>query len=98
MTQVIGIDLGGSAIKLGVFSADGTCHQSLTIPTPQPATPEAVVNTIALAISQLNPNPPVGQINAIGIGTPGPADADGRIARVAINLANWKDVPLADWL
>jgi glucokinase len=98
MTQVIGIDLGGSAIKLGVFSADGTCHQSLTIPTPQPATPDAVVNTIAQAISQLNPNPPVGQIDAIGIGTPGPADADGRIARVAINLANWKDVPLADWL
>ncbi len=98
MTQVIGIDLGGTAIKLGVFTADGICHQSLTIPTPQPATPDAVVNTIAQGISQLNSNTGVGQIDAIGIGTPGPADADGRIARVAINLTNWKDVPLADWL
>jgi len=32
------------------------------------------------------------------VGTPGPADASGRIARVAINLANWHNVPLADWL
>jgi glucokinase len=37
-------------------------------------------------------------LHAIGVGTPGPADAAGRIARVAINLAGWHDVPLADWL
>jgi glucokinase len=96
MKQVIGIDLGGTAIKLGRFSADGTCHQSLTVPTPQPATPEAVLISIIDAISQLNPTE--NSVKAIGIGTPGPADATGRIARVAINLKNWHDVPLADWL
>jgi glucokinase len=104
MTQVIGIDLGGTAIKLGRFSADGICHQSLTVPTPQPATPEAVLAAITDAILQLQTPPLVkgGQggdrICAIGIGTPGPADAAGRIARVAINLKNWQNVPLADWL
>jgi len=96
MKQVIGIDLGGTAIKLGRFSEDGTCHQSLTVPTPQPATPEAVLIAITDAISQLNPTE--NSVKAIGIGTPGPADANGRIARVAINLKNWHDVPLADWL
>jgi len=96
MKQVIGIDLGGTAIKLGRFSEDGTCHQSLTVPTPQPATPEAVLISIIDAISQLNPT--ANSVKAIGLGTPGPADANGRIARVAINLKNWQNVPLADWL
>jgi len=48
-----------------------------------------------MAIAQLDPTQ---QSIAIGVGTPGPADASGRIARVAINLANWHNVPLADWL
>ena len=93
--QVIGIDLGGTAIKLGRFAEDGTCLQLLSVATPQPATPEAVVEVIVDALAQLDPTR---QSIAIGVGTPGPADATGRIARVAINLANWHDVPLADWL
>ncbi|MCU0546524.1 MAG: ROK family protein [Oscillatoriaceae cyanobacterium Prado104] len=96
MAQVIGVDLGGTAIKLGRFSEDGTCHQSLTVPTPQPATPKAVLAAMVDAILQLNPAE--NAVGAIGIGTPGPTDATGRIARVAINLENWHDVPLADWL
>lgn len=93
--DVIGIDLGGTAIKLGRFQKDGTCVQSLTVATPQPSTPKAVVEVMAEAIAQLNPNH---SVIAIGVGTPGPADVTGRIARVAINLNDWHDIPLADWL
>ena len=96
--EVIGIDLGGTAIKLGRFRQDGTCCQSLSLPTPQPATPTAVVEVMVEAINSLNSKEASHQAVAIGVGTPGPTDADGRIARVAINLANWQDVPLADWL
>ncbi|MBE9128757.1 MULTISPECIES: ROK family protein [unclassified Coleofasciculus] len=95
MTEVIGIDLGGTAIKLGRFRKDGTCVKSLAVATPQPSTPTAVVEVMVDAIAQLNADK--GAV-AIGIGTPGPADAAGRIARVAINLNDWRDVPLADWL
>ncbi len=93
--EVIGIDLGGTAIKLGRFREDGTCLQSFSVATPQPATPEAVMEAIASAISRLDPQKCA---IAIGLGTPGPADAAGRIARVAINLTGWHDVPLAEWL
>lgn len=92
---VIGIDLGGSAIKLGLFDWKGTCLKALTVPTPQPARPEAVLAVMVSAIERLDPGR---QTVAIGVGTPGPADAAGRIARVAINLEGWHDVPLADWL
>jgi len=92
---VIGIDLGGTGIKLGCFAIDGTCIKSLTVPTPQPAIPKAVLAVILNAIAQLDPD---NQAIAIGVGTPGPADAPGRIAKIAINLPQWQDVPLADWL
>ena len=93
--QVLGIDLGGSAIKLGRFNQDGRCLQALTVPTPYPAAPEAVLVAMLEAIAQIDPDQ---QAGAIGVGTPGPTDATGRIARVAINLEGWHDVPLADWL
>jgi glucokinase len=93
--HVIGVDLGGTAIKLGRFDRAGTCLAALTISTPQPATPDAVLTALVDAIQQLDPDH---QAMAIGVGTPGPADAAGRVARVAINLEGWRDVPLADWL
>lgn len=95
MAEVIGIDLGGTAIKLGRFRQDGACVNSLTVATPQPATPTAVVEAMVEAINQLNSDR---QVIAIGVGTPGPTDATGRIAKVAINLTGWHDVPLADIL
>jgi glucokinase len=94
-SQVIGIDLGGTAIKLGRFSQDGSCLQSLTIATPQPATPEAVFAVMVDAIAKIDPD---NQTIAIGVGTPGPADATRRIAQIAINLPGWQNIPLADWL
>jgi glucokinase len=93
--QVLGIDLGGSAIKLGRFSQDGTCLQAVTVATPQPAHPEAVLAVMVDAIAQLDPDE---ACLAIGVGTPGPADRQGRIARIAINLPNWHNIPVADWL
>ncbi|MFN6501835.1 MAG: ROK family protein [Nostoc sp. DedQUE01] len=93
--EVIGIDVGGTAIKLGRFTPDGTCLQSLTLTAPQPTTPEAVLAVLVDAIAQIDPD---NQSVAIGVGTPGPADAAARIAKIAINLPGWLDVPLADWL
>ncbi len=93
--QVIGIDIGGTTISLGCFAADGTCLESISLATPQPATPEAIVNAIVnpIRVFQQNYN-----CRAIGVGMPGPTDATNRIARVGINLPDWTDIPLAQWL
>ncbi|WP_373539349.1 ROK family protein [Chamaesiphon sp.] len=93
MTEVIGIDLGGTAIKLGRFTEDGTCLQSLSVPTPQPAYPDATIEMMLYAIAKLAPG--MVNINAIGVGTPGPADFAGRVAKIAINLEGWIDIPVA---
>ncbi|MDY6805796.1 MAG: ROK family protein [Cyanobacteriota bacterium] len=96
MTGVIGIDLGGTAIKLGLFASDGSCDRSLTVPTPQPATPTAVMDGMVEAIATIKSSST--NIEAIGVGLPGPTDAAGRVSKVAINLTDWQNVPLADWL
>lgn len=90
---VIGIDIGGTAIKLGRFDHTGQGLQFLTIATPQPAMPDAILDAIVAAIPTIDPNQ---HAKSIGIGTPGPTDVTGRIARLAINLPGWINVPVAD--
>ncbi len=94
-SAVIGVDLGGTAIKLGRFLVDGTCTESISLPTPQPPKPQAVIKAIADAVQQLNQD---GNCLAIGFGTPGPTDTKRRIAKKSINLPGWDAVPVADWL
>lgn len=90
---VIGVDLGGTAIKLGRFDRAGTCLESLTIDTPQPSLPTSVLEVMGQAIATLNDDQ---SCIALGIGSPGPSDALGRIAKFAINLEGWHNVPVAD--
>ena len=95
MTQLIGVDLGGTAIKLGLYSPAGELLAELERPTPQPAMPGAVVMAIVEAVQVLDPER---RASRVGVGLPGPMDAAGRVARVCINLPGWEQVPLADWL
>lgn len=95
MGQLIGIDLGGTAIKLGRFSRSGALLAELQVPTPQPAMPGGVVMAIVEAVQRLDPD---GLAPLVGVGLPGPMDAAGRVARVCINLPGWEQVPLAEWL
>ena len=95
MGQLIGIDLGGTAIKLGRFSDSGALLADLQLPTPQPAMPGGVVMAIVEAVQQLDPDR---LAPLVGVGLPGPMDAAGRVARVCINLPGWEQVPLAAWL
>jgi glucokinase len=95
MGQLIGVDLGGTAIKLGRFDRQGQLLAEAQVATPQPAMPGAVTVAISEAIEQLDPDH---LADLVGIGLPGPMDGSGRISRIAINLAGWQEVPLADWL
>ncbi len=96
MEEVVGIDLGGTSIKIGRFTADGRCVKHFRIPTPQPSTPEAVLDAMVRGISQIVSD--FSKLQGIGVGTPGPVDGSGRVARLAINLDGWKDIPIAGWL
>ena len=93
--QVIGIDLGGTAIKLGRFSCAGELLAELQVSTPQPAVPGAVTMALCEAVEQLDPDR---QASVVGVGLPGPMDPAARVARICINLPGWENVPLAEWM
>ncbi len=95
MDQVIGIDLGGTAIKLARFTAKGELLAQLEQPTPQPAVPGAVTMALCEAVAELDPGR---EAAWVGVGLPGPMDAEARVARICINLPGWEEVPLAEWL
>ena len=84
--QVIGVDLGGTAIKLARFTRDGLLLAEEQIPTPQPAMPGAICMALCEAIEQLDPDRCA---SLVGVGLPGPMDAAARVARVCINLPGW---------
>lgn len=93
--QLIGIDLGGTAIKLARCDRHGRLLAEAEIPTPRPAVPGAVSMALAEAVERLDPER---RAERVGIGLPGPCDRQGRVARIAINLSGWREVPLAAWL
>lgn len=78
--QVLGIDVGGSGIKGAVVDVTtGTLvSERHRIPTPQPAKPEAVLNTIADIVDHFNWQGPIG----CGF----PAAFQQGIARTAANI------------
>jgi len=95
LQQVIGVDLGGTGIKLARFERSGLLLAEQHLPTPQPAVPGAVTMALCEAIEALDPDR---SAEVVGIGLPGPMDGAARVARVCINLPGWLEVPLADWL
>jgi glucokinase len=89
-----GIDVGGSAIKLGVLAPDGSARaeRSLAIRTGQSA--ETILAGAAAALRELAPRP----LPGVGVGLPGLLDrAAGRIT-ISPNLPWLEDVPVAELL
>ncbi len=62
MAQTLGIDIGGSGIKGARVDTDSgeLASERLRIPTPRPATPAAVADTVRQLVSELDYSGPVG--------------------------------------
>ena len=92
MRGLIGVDIGGSGIKAGVVdSRRGVLiGERLRVPTPQPATPVAVVEATTSLVAALGPTH-----GPVGIGVPGPI-VGGRVMMMANLDASWVGVPAAE--
>jgi polyphosphate glucokinase len=64
--RTLSIDIGGSGIKVMILDSQGNpLGERLRLETPQPATPEAVINTIAKLITES------GEFERVSVGFPG---------------------------
>jgi glucokinase len=90
----IGIDLGGTNIKIGIVSDKGKLIHSIITKTEAEAGPKKVISNIINGIKEvLNKNK--FKIKGIGIGCPGVVDTKKGIVESAPNLPGWKNIKLA---
>lgn len=91
--KIIGIDIGGTKIHVGVVK-DGEIIEEAKFPTSAQAPQEQVIQEIIDAITPFIDTDVVG----IGIGVPGLIDPEKGIVYDVVNIPSWKKVPLKDSL
>lgn len=90
MRKIIGVDLGGTFIKIGVVDDKGDILDKKELPTPKSR--EEILNVISENIGSFLRAYPE-EITGIGIGTPGLVDEEGKVF-LAPNLPDWNDLNL----
>jgi glucokinase len=97
----IGVDLGGTSMRAGVVAKDGTLLAMKKRKTHPRQGAAKVVERLAEAIEDTLGDAGVRprEVGGIGVGVPGPVDAERGVVRVAVNLGSgWTNMPLADRL
>ncbi|MDO4475957.1 MAG: ROK family glucokinase [Lachnospiraceae bacterium] len=87
-----GIDVGGTTIKMGLFSADGEILDKWEIPTRSENNGEQILPDCARAVLDKIEEKKIDKndVAGIGIGIPGPVDENGEV-EVAVNI-HWGHV------
>lgn len=92
---VIGVDLGGTQIRAIRTDLDGEKVVRFQLPTEAKSGGEAVLERIFTATEEVMREVEPEEVVGIGIGAPGPMDAEGRIYDPP-NLPDWGDFSLTE--
>ncbi len=90
--KCIGVDIGGTTVKIGIFQVDGTLLEKWEVPTRKEEQGRFILPDVAASILEklkkmgIEPD----QVAGAGLGVPGPVMADGYV-EVCVNLG-WKDM------
>ncbi len=101
MTETyVGIDVGGTNIKIGLFDAELKLLSKTSVTTDADMGPEIVIDKMARTVKDLlaDAGLPLDDIVAIGIGTPGPAKYSEGIIIRSTNMPKFKNVPICKML
>lgn len=94
--KAIGIDFGGTSIKLGVVLGDKVIAQAPSIATQEYSTPEEMIAAIAQFAKQLMADHPDAKV--VGMGLPGFVNFYQGTIETLTNVPGWLDVPVGDML
>lgn len=87
----LGIDLGGTNVKIGICTSEGEPRGSVSIPTEAERGPADAIERMAAAARKLMEK--TGRARACGSGVPGPLDLERRTLFRATNMPGWINVP-----
>jgi glucokinase len=94
---VIGVDVGGTNVKLGLISSTGKISARSSFSTKNfSQKPKTLIVAVHDAVMQLLLLQGLSKrdIAGIGIGLPGLVDSDRGVVRILPNIPGWRDVPL----
>lgn len=98
MNYCVGVDIGGTSIKLGVFSGRGKMVDKWEIKTDKSDSGSHILDDIAksIAVKLQTLGISMTDVKGVGMGVPGPAMANGYVP-VCVNLG-WKEINPAEEL
>jgi len=96
----VGIDVGGTNIKIGLFDSELNLSCKTSITTNADMGPEIVINNMAQTVEELIAEAGLSlqDVVAIGIGTPGPAKYSEGIIIRSTNMPKFKNIPICRML
>lgn len=100
MAKRIGIDVGGTNVKIALVDDNGKIIYSNSVPTYAKMGYEYTVNNIKQAISDLmkETNTTTSDIEGIGFDFPGQVDCKTGVVKLAPNIPGWVNVPIAQMI
>ncbi|MBQ8668375.1 ROK family protein [bacterium] len=100
MVKRIGIDVGGTNVKIALVDGEGKIIYSNSVPTYAQMGYEYTVNNIKQAIKDLmkETNTEAKDIQGIGFDFPGQVDCKTGVVKNAPNIPGWVNVPIAQMI
>src|SRR5579859_253898 len=96
-SYAIGVDLGGTNLRIAAVDSGGNLLQKVTTGAQVAKGRDFVVAEMSEAIRQLSAKfSSLGELEGIGIGVPGIIDMDTGIVRKSPNLPDWIDYPVRE--
>jgi glucokinase len=92
----VGIDLGGTQLRVAVADDRGRLRTVVRHPTEAARGRQHVINRIVVTVEEAlkADGTPAGRVRALGIGLPGPVDPAAGVVISPANLPGFKNVPL----
>ena len=94
MKYCFGVDIGGTTVKLGLFTTEGEIVDKWEIKTRTENQGEAVLPDIAAALNEKleEKQIPKDEVEGIGVGVPAPVDSEGVVQNIANLGCGYKEV------
>ena len=100
MDIFVGVDLGGTNIKVGLLTGDHKIIDQSSCRTEVEKGFHHVIGQMAESVRQLcaRNNVAMDAVRGVGIGCPGPVDVKQGLVVIAPNFPGWRDLPVRDTL
>jgi len=94
MNKYIGIDLGGTNVRVALVTSQGEILKENIKPSLADQGPEKVEENIVTMLKEFD----LSEVKAIGIGSPGPVDKKNKVITMATNIKGFENYPLVKHL